>query len=386
MASDQIEIFGAREHNLQVDHLVLPKNALVVLTGPSGSGKSSLAFDTLYAEGQRRYVESLSAYARQFLGRLDRPAVEKLKRPLADHRDRAEERERQPTLDRRHDHRDPRLPPRALRARGHAALPRVRQGRGGPQRRRDRARRARARGRARGGERQQAPRARAAREEPQGRVQGRLRRAAGPGLPPRAPRRRGVRLDEDIKLDKKKKHDLELVVDRVTLARSDRRRIAEAVELGLETSKGEIRVEPEAGEPRHRFSESRQCCGVSYPALSPQSFSFNSPLGMCPKCNGLGTVLEIDPDLIVPDPSLSIRNGAIAAVGHERGARRGLDLPHHRGDGQGHWRRPRRAVEEAPRQAEAPGPARPRGRQDACARGARRARRTTAAGPSSSTA
>ncbi|MFN7698169.1 MAG: hypothetical protein ACK5U8_09755, partial [Deltaproteobacteria bacterium] len=79
MASEQIEIFGAREHNLQVDHLVIPKNALVVLTGPSGSGKSSLAFDTLYAEGQRRYVESLSAYARQFLGRLDRPAVEKLK-------------------------------------------------------------------------------------------------------------------------------------------------------------------------------------------------------------------------------------------------------------------------------------------------------------------
>jgi excinuclease ABC subunit A len=322
MASDQIEIFGAREHNLQVDHLVLPKNALVVLTGPSGSGKSSLAFDTLYAEGQRRYVESLSAYARQFLGRLDRPAVEKLKGlspTIAIEQKSASGNPRSTvgTITEIHDYL------RVLFARAGTqhchVCGKVVAGRSVDEIVRDVLA-----------------------------LEGELAGASDSKLlvlAPIAKNRKGefkdvfdglrgqgflrvrldgqvVRLDEDIKLDKKKKHDLEVVVDRVTLARSDRRRLAEAVELGLETSKGEIRVEPEADASRGiDFSESRQCCGVSYPALSPQSFSFNSPLGMCPKCNGLGTVLEIDPDLIVPDPSLSIRGGAIQpwATSVERG-------------------------------------------------------------------
>jgi excinuclease ABC subunit A len=325
MTSDCIEIFGAREHNLKVDHLVLPKRALVVLTGPSGSGKSSLAFDTLYAEGQRRYVESLSAYARQFLGRLDRPAVEKLKGlspTIAIEQKSASGNPRSTvgTITEIHDYL------RVLYARAGTqhchVCGKVVAGRSVDEIVRD--------------------------------VLA-LEAELGAGarvlvLAPLAKHRKGAfedvleglrgqgfvrirldgairRLDEPVAIDKKKKHDLEVVVDRVTLAKSERRRLVEAVELGLKTGGGEIRVEPEvdgAGKRAHpgiAFSESRQCCDVSYPALSPQSFSFNGPLGMCPKCNGLGTVLEIDPDLIVPDPSLSIRQGAIQpwATSVERG-------------------------------------------------------------------
>jgi excinuclease ABC subunit A len=321
MASDQIEIFGAREHNLQVDHLVLPKNALVVLTGPSGSGKSSLAFDTLYAEGQRRYVESLSAYARQFLGRLDRPAVEKLKGlspTIAIEQKSASGNPRSTvgTITEIHDYF------RVLFARAGTqhchVCGKVVAGRSVDEIVRDVLAL---------GEELGTPEAKVVVLAPIAKNRKGEFKEVFDGL-----RAQGfvrvrldgqiLRLDEDIKLDKKKKHDLEVVIDRVTLGKSDRRRLAEAVELGLKTSKGEIRVEPETDASRGiDFSESRQCCGVSYPALSPQSFSFNSPLGMCPKCNGLGTVLEIDPELIVPDPSLSIRGGAIQpwATSVERG-------------------------------------------------------------------
>ncbi len=334
--SEQIEIFGAREHNLKVDHLVIPKNALVVLTGPSGSGKSSLAFDTLYAEGQRRYVESLSAYARQFLGRLDRPAVEKLKGlspTIAIEQKSASGNPRSTvgTITEIHDYF------RVLFARAGTqhchACGKVVAGRSVDEIVRD--------------------------------VLA-LEAELGAGarmlvLAPIAKNRKGafedvlaglrgqgfvrvrldgaiVRLDDEtLSIDKKKKHDLEVVIDRVTLAQSERRRLSEAVELGLKTGGGEIRVEPdvEGGGPPAKgkakaakgtgagidFSEARQCCGISYPALSPQSFSFNGPLGMCPKCHGLGTVLEIDPELIVPDPSLTIRQGAIQpwATSVERG-------------------------------------------------------------------
>ncbi|MBN8614319.1 MAG: excinuclease ABC subunit UvrA [Deltaproteobacteria bacterium] len=319
MASEQIEIFGAREHNLQVDHLVLPKNALVVLTGPSGSGKSSLAFDTLYAEGQRRYVESLSAYARQFLGRLDRPAVEKLKGlspTIAIEQKSASGNPRSTvgTITEIHDYF------RVLYARAGTqhchVCGKVVAGRSVDEIVRDVLALEETLG-AGAKVLVLAPIAKNRKGEFKDvfdslRAQGFLRVRLDGAI---------VRLDEDIKLDKKKKHDLEVVIDRVTLSKTDRRRLAEAVELGLKTGQREIRVEPEQGGEGIDFSESRQCCGVSYPALSPQSFSFNSPLGMCPKCNGLGTVLEIDPELIVPDPSLSIRGGAIQpwATSVERG-------------------------------------------------------------------
>src|SRR5262245_15480753 len=309
-----VEILGAREHNLKVERLVVPKNRLVVFTGPSGSGKSSLAFDTLYAEGQRRYVESLSTYARQFLGRLDRPAVDRLRGlspTIAIEQKSASSNPRSTvgTITEIHDYL------RVLWARA---------------------------GRQHCVE---------CGKEVQGRsvdeiVAEVLALPAGTRLlllAPRVTQRKGefresftdltargfarvrldgevVRLDSLPALDKKKKHTLELVVDRLTVAPDNRSRIAEAVELGLRESKGELVVEPE-GKKALSFSTLRACCGTSYAELSPQSFSFNSPLGMCGACNGLGARIEIDPELVVPDRSLSIRQGAIApwATSVERG-------------------------------------------------------------------
>ncbi len=311
---DVIEITGAREHNLRVDHLVLPKNALVVLTGPSGSGKSSLAFDTLYAEGQRRYVESLSTYARQFLGRLDRPAVERLRGlspTIAIEQKSASSNPRSTvgTITELHDYM------RVLWARAgrqHCTV---------------------------------------CGKEVRGRSVDEIAKdvlALPRGtrillLAPLVTHRKGEfrelltdlsergfvriraggeihRLDSPPSLDKKRKHTIELVLDRITVEPASRSRIAESVELGLREGKGELLVEPEGRAPL-RFSALRSCCGVSYPEPTPQSFSFNSPGGMCSACNGLGLRTEIDPDLVVPDRSLSIREGAIApwATSVERG-------------------------------------------------------------------
>jgi excinuclease ABC subunit A len=300
---DFIEIFGAREHNLAVDHLELPKRKLVVFTGPSGSGKSSLAFDTLYAEGQRRYVETLSAYARQFLGQMERPKVEAL-RGLS------------PTI--------------AIEQKSGAGNPRSTVGtiteiydylrvlyaRCGTQR---------------------CPTCGKA-------VQGRsteeiVREVFALGatkITVSAPlivhrkgefkeifedlRQRGFvrveidgalhRLDALPAIDKKRKHTIHLVVDRVTVDERDRGRLAEAIELALKEGRGEIFIATE--QEKLSFSANRACCGRSFPELTPQAFSFNSPLGMCESCNGLGTRLAVDPELVIPDPSLSLREGAIA--------------------------------------------------------------------------
>jgi excinuclease ABC subunit A len=312
--ADVIEVLGAREHNLRVDRLVLPKNALVVLTGPSGSGKSSLAFDTLYAEGQRRYVESLSTYARQFLGRLDRPAVERLRGlspTIAIEQKSASSNPRSTvgTITELHDYlrvlwaragkqqcttcgkevrgrsvdeiaKDVLALPRGTRILLAAPLVTHRKG-----------------------EFREVFTELLGRGFARVRVNGEIHR-----------------LDAAPALDKKRKHTVELVLDRITVEPASRSRLAEAVELGLREGKGELVVEPEGGAAL-RFSSTRSCCGVTYPELSPQSFSFNSPLGMCAACNGLGTRTEIDPDLLVPDPSLSIRQGAIApwAKSVERG-------------------------------------------------------------------
>ena len=316
MALDVIEIIGAREHNLKVDHLVLPKNALVVLTGPSGSGKSSLAFDTLYAEGQRRYVESLSAYARQFLGRLDRPAVEKLRGlspTIAIEQKSASGNPRSTvgTITEIHDYL------RVLYAKAGTqhcyVCGKVVAGRSVDEIVRDVMKLGES------GLSKALVLAPITRNR-KGEFKDVFDTLRADGFV--RVRLDGViqRLDEIGAIDKKKKHDLDVVVDRVSLAASDKRRLAEAVELALRAGKGEVRIEPEGGEGID-FSESRQCCGVSYPALVPASFSFNAPLGMCPKCNGLGSVLEIDPELIVPDASLSIRGGAIQpwATSVERG-------------------------------------------------------------------
>ncbi|MBK9754483.1 MAG: excinuclease ABC subunit UvrA [Nannocystis sp.] len=317
---DFIEIRGAHEHNLRIDELRVPKRKLVVFTGVSGSGKSSLAFDTLYAEGQRRYIESLSAYARQFLGQLERPKVEHL-RGLS------------PTI--------------AIEQKSASNNPRSTVGtiteiydylrvlyaRVGVQHCTDCGKPVHS-------------------SSPEQIVEELLHDAKDARLTLLAPvvthrkgeykdlfeelRGRGfvrVEVDGEIhpletppKLDKKLKHSIAVVIDRIIARASDKRRITESVELALREGHGEVRADsadttgPHAGFKR-LFSEARSCCGKSFPELSPQSFSFNSPLGMCPTCNGLGTRMEPAEDLVVPDPSLSVRDGAIApwATAMERG-------------------------------------------------------------------
>ncbi|MBL9102313.1 MAG: excinuclease ABC subunit UvrA [Myxococcales bacterium] len=318
---DFIEVRGAHEHNLQIDELRVPKRKLVVFTGVSGSGKSSLAFDTLYAEGQRRYIESLSAYARQFLGQLERPKVEHIRGlspTIAIEQKSASNNPRSTvgTITEIYDYL------RVLYARvgvQHCTTC------GKPVKS----------------------------SSPEQIVAELLHDHPGHKLTLLAPvvtHRKGEykdlfeelkgrgflraeidgeihKLDELPKLDKKLKHSISVVIDRITARPEDRRRITESVELALREGKGELRVVGDApanskAAPLARtFSEARACCGRSFPELSPQSFSFNSPLGMCPTCNGLGTRMEPAPDLVVPDPGLSIRDGAIApwASAMERG-------------------------------------------------------------------
>ena len=311
---DRIEIVGAHEHNLSVDALELPKRALVVFTGVSGSGKSSLAFDTLFAEGQRRYVESLSAYARQFLGRLERPDVERL-RGLS------------PTI--------------AIEQKSASSNPRSTVGtiteiydylrvlyaRAGVQRCHHCGKVVR------GQSAEEVAREVASLPEGtrltllaplvkhrKGEFKDVFERLAAGGFARVRVDGEVHRLDEVPALDKRKKHDVEVVVDRVVVRADDRARLTESVELALREGQGEALAQIEGGELL-AFSEHRTCCGHSFPELSPQSFSFNSPLGMCAACNGLGTINAIDPDLVIADRKLSIREGAIApwANSMERG-------------------------------------------------------------------
>jgi len=302
---DFIAVKGAREHNLRIDALEVPKRKLVVFTGPSGSGKSSLAFDTLYAEGQRRYVETLSAYARQFLGQLDRPSVEHvsgLSPTIAIEQKSASSNPRSTvgTITEIYDYL------RVLYARA-------------------------------GEQRCTSCGKQVASQSVDEIVDTLLELREGTRVTLLAPlvvHRKGEhkdifddlaqrgfsrvivdgkmeKLDAPPRLDKKLWHDISLVADRITVRAEDRPRIAESIELALREGKGEMLVEIDGEKPRP-FSQARMCCGKSYPELSPQSFSFNSPLGMCPKCSGLGTRLEADPELIVPNPALSLREGAIA--------------------------------------------------------------------------
>ncbi len=308
---DAIEVIGAREHNLDVPRLSIPKRALVVFTGPSGSGKSSLAFDTLYAEGQRRYLETLSSYARQFLGQLERPKVDRI-RGLS------------PTI--------------AIEQKSAASNPRSTVGTITEVHDYVRVLYARI-GEQRCIECGRAVKARSAQEIgkellalPKGtklRVLARLlthrkgeHRELFADLKQRGFLRVDIAsgaakavavehtLDDPPVLEKHVKHTIDLVVDRVVVGSTSTTRITEAVEVALAEGKGELI----AAFDRERvvFSANRSCCGRSYPELAPASFSFNSPLGMCPQCNGLGTRAEVDPALVVTNPALSIKKGAIA--------------------------------------------------------------------------
>jgi len=305
--SDQIVVSGAREHNLRDVSLALPRDALTVITGLSGSGKSSLAFDTIYAEGQRRYVESLSAYARQFLGQMDKPDIDSIEglSPAI-------------SIDQKTTSRNPRSTVgtvteiydylRLLWSRvGQPHCPNCGQEIAGQSAEQiiDRVM---------GLEDETrfmvlAPVVRGRKGE-YGKLLEDLRaegftRALVDGEP--------RLLEEAIVLDKRYKHDIAVVVDRLRMRPDLRRRLADSIETAVSLAEGMVEIELVDTGERQVYSERFACleCSISLPELEPRIFSFNSPHGACPRCTGLGSQMEIDPELVVPDPSLSIGEGAI---------------------------------------------------------------------------
>ncbi|MBG0816986.1 excinuclease ABC subunit UvrA [Planomonospora sp. ID82291] len=317
--ADRLIVRGAREHNLKDVSLELPRDSLIVFTGLSGSGKSSLAFDTIFAEGQRRYVESLSAYARQFLGQMDKPDVDFIEglSPAV-------------SIDQKSTSRNPRSTVgtitevydylRLLWARiGKPHCPKC--------------------GRA------------IARQSPEQIVDRVMELAEGTRFQVLAPVIRGrkgeytelfgqlqakgyararvdgavIRLDEPPKLKKYEKHDIEVIVDRLSVKEGSRSRLTGSVETALQLSGGTITLEfvdlPEDDPNRERFYSEHLYCpydDLSFEEMEPRSFSFNSPFGACPDCTGLGVRMEVDPDLVVPDPEKTLGEGALApwAGGH----------------------------------------------------------------------
>jgi len=306
MAQDKIIIRGAREHNLKNIDLEIPRNKLVVITGLSGSGKSSLAFDTIYAEGQRRYVESLSAYARQFLGQMQKPDVEQITglSPAVAIQQKGLSRNPRSTvgtLTEIYDYL------RLLFARiGHPHCPKcgreilpqtsqqiVEQVLNFPEGSRIQVLAPLVRGR-KGVYRELFDRLRLegyVRVRVDGKIYG---------------------LEEEIRLDKNKKHNIEVVIDRLVIRPEVKTRLNDSIETALKLAQGVVLVDS-IGERSTLFSIHNACphCGISLGEISPRTFSFNSPYGACPSCSGLGTRTEVDPDLVVPDKSLSVNEGAL---------------------------------------------------------------------------
>ncbi len=305
-----IKIRGANEHNLKNIDVDIPRDEFVVLTGLSGSGKSSLAFDTIYAEGQRRYMESLSSYARQFLGQMEKPNVEKIEglSPAI-------------SIDQKSTNRNPRSTVgtvteiydyfRLLYARvGIPHCPKcgreikkqtvdqmVDQIMTLPERTKIQL---------------LAPVVR----ERKGEHQKLLEQAKRSGYVRVIADGSMYELTEEIKLDKNKKHNIEIVVDRLMVKPGIEKRLSDSIENVLELSKGLMTVDVIDGEPI-QFSESFSCpdCGISIGEIEPRSFSFNNPFGACPTCFGLGYKMEFDVDLMIPDKRLSIAEGAIQVMG-----------------------------------------------------------------------
>ncbi len=312
--TELLEVFGARVHNLKNIDLSFPRNKLVVITGLSGSGKSSLAFDTIYAEGQRRYLESFSAYARQFLGNLERPDVDSINglSPVI-------------SIEQKTTNLNPRSTVgtiteiydflRLLYARASEAVSWVT------------------------GEKMirlsddqiidliinkfngqkiflLAPLIRARKGHyrelfEQLMQQGYLRvRTNG----------RIVELKRGLQLDRYKTHDIELLIDRLDIAEQTRGRLAESLALAMKLGKGSILIVDAAKEKEHFYSRHLMCptSGISYDEPQPNTFSFNSPYGACRRCNGLGTITEVDLKSIIPDPSLSIKAGGISPLGPQK--------------------------------------------------------------------
>jgi excinuclease ABC subunit A len=310
MDGHDLIITGAREHNLRDISLRLPRDRFIVITGLSGSGKSSLAFDTIYAEGQRRYVESLSAYARQFLGQMDKPDVDSIEglSPAI-------------SIDQKTTSRNPRSTVgtvteiydylRLLYARvGHPHCPTC--------------------GRAISGQSVQqiidrileipvgtrfsllAPVVRGRKGE-HGKL---LEQFRADGFTRVKVNGEVRELEEKIELDKKYRHDIAVVVDRLVMKEGLQRRLTDSVETAARLSDGLVEIETADGEVL-TFSEKFACleCNVSLPEVQPRIFSFNNPHGACPVCHGLGSTQEIDPALVVPDGSLSIDKGALLPYG-----------------------------------------------------------------------
>lgn len=313
-----IKIRGANEHNLKDISLNIPRDELVVLTGLSGSGKSSLAFDTIYAEGQRRYMESLSSYARQFLGQMEKPNVESIEglSPAI-------------SIDQKSTNRNPRSTVgtvteiydyfRLLYARiGIPHCPKC-----GKEIKRQTVDQM----------------VDQVLEMDQGtRIQllapvVRGRKGTHAKLLERAKKSGYVRvridgnlyeLSEDISLDKNIKHNIEIIVDRLVVKPGIEKRLTDSIENVLHLAEGLLTVDVIGGEPVN-FSQSFSCpdCGISIEEIEPRSFSFNNPFGACPDCFGLGYKMEFDEDLIIPDKTLSINQGAIAVMGWQSASKKG---------------------------------------------------------------
>ena len=302
MEDKMIKIFGAKEHNLKNINLEIPRNKLVVITGLSGSGKSSLAFDTIYAEGQRRYVESLSSYARQFLEQLKKPDVEHIEglSPAI-------------SIEQRKAGGNPRSTVgTATEIYDYLRLLFSRIGK---------------------------PYCykcgREIKQQSQDEIIDRiLKYPDGSSILILAPLVRGrkgeyhslfselkkqgfvrirldgsvISLDEEIKLEKFKKHNIEVVVDRIVIEKSIRERLADSVETALKVGKGLMLVN-KANREDELFSELYSCpeCGINYEEIEPRMFSFNSPYGACHACDGLGTIMDIEADLVIPDKTKSLR-------------------------------------------------------------------------------
>ena len=316
MHPDDILIRGAKEHNLKNIDVRIPRFKLVVITGVSGSGKSSLAFDTLYAEGQRRYVESLSAYARQFIGQMEKPKVDYIGglSPAIAIEQKAVSKNPRSTVGTVTEIYDylrvlfarigkPHCPQCGREVRAQSAQEIVEQVTALPP-----------------GTRFQvmAPVAR----NRKGTFQEILGKAQADGFARARVDGEIRRLDETIELDKNRKHNIELIIDRLTAPDRDQdewsgyaTRLADSIETALLQGDGLVIIDRE-GEDEWLLSEQNACpvCDISFPTLIPQMFSFNSPVGMCPECNGLGTKIEFDPDRFV-DPDKSLHEGAMTILG-----------------------------------------------------------------------
>ena len=310
---DKIIIKGAREHNLKDIDVEIPRYKLVVITGLSGSGKSSLAFDTIYAEGQRRYVESLSAYARQFLGLMEKPDVDYIEglSPAISIEQKTSSRNPRSTVGTVTEIYDylrllfarigqPHCPSCGKKIERQTVQQIVDAILELPEKTKFQVLAPVVRGRK--GEYQQIFTEARRDGFVRVRVNGETRD-----------------LSEEIKLDKKFKHNIEIVIDRLVVDRSMKTRLTDSVETALHLAGGLVLIDV-IGSDEIMFSEHFACveCGVSIEELAPRLFSFNSPYGACPTCNGLGTKMEVDPSLLVPDPKKSLRDGAILAWGEGR--------------------------------------------------------------------